>query len=75
MSDSLYKQIIEAAIFANDKPLSIKHLKEGVLFRFKLTSKQSFAQMSTRKHYPGKHSIRFRINGKDFQKLSFEVKA
>ena len=40
MNQQLYKQIIEAAIFANNKPLTIKHLKDGVLFRFKLTSKQ-----------------------------------
>ncbi|MCJ8314367.1 MAG: DNA alkylation repair protein [Saccharospirillaceae bacterium] len=40
----------------------------------KLTSTQSMAQMSTRKHYTGLHFISVRVNGLMFQKCQFELK-
>ncbi|MFC2157068.1 DNA alkylation repair protein [Acidobacteriota bacterium] len=36
--------------------------------------KQSFADMSTRKHYPGKHQISLLLNGEEKAQTSFELK-
>ncbi|MEZ6044714.1 MAG: DNA alkylation repair protein [Planctomycetaceae bacterium] len=38
-----------------------------------LIGKQLFAPMTTRKHYPGKHRIRVRINGQEFEPAEFEL--
>lgn len=39
----------------------------------KISHKQSFANMSTRKHYPGKHSFEIIVNGKTFYKTDFQL--
>jgi hypothetical protein len=36
--------------------------------------KQTFADMSTRKHYPGEHRISIIINGEEKAKISFQLK-
>ena len=40
-----------------------------------LQRKQSFREMSTRKHYPGKHSLAIIINGAEVKNISFMVTA
>ncbi len=40
---------------------------------FSFKRKQYFGDMSTRKHYPGKHSISIIINGEEKDKASFEL--
>ncbi|MDA9793347.1 hypothetical protein N9B72_02060, partial [Bacteriovoracaceae bacterium] len=37
------------------------------------SKKQSFKEMSTRKHYPGKHKIAIIVNGKEFKCVEFNV--
>jgi len=39
------------------------------------TRKHSFADVSTRKHYPGTHSVTLIVNGAEHRTLDFEVKA
>ena len=48
-------------------------LKENV--RKPYTKKHSFADVSTRKHYPGTHSITLIVNGVERSKLDFELGA
>jgi len=38
---------------------------------FDITRKQSFREMTTRVHYPGKHFVSIIVNGKEFQKINF----
>ncbi|OUR92766.1 DNA alkylation repair protein [Gammaproteobacteria bacterium 42_54_T18] len=35
--------------------------------------KQSFKEMSTRKHYPGKHALSIIVNGTEVKKITFDV--
>jgi hypothetical protein len=39
--------------------------------KVQLQSSQSFADMTTRKHYPGAHRIHVLINGKPLAELDF----
>jgi hypothetical protein len=41
--------------------------------RHKFSKKHSFADQSTRKHYPGEHHIAIIVNGEEKVKASFEV--
>ncbi|MEI6222683.1 MAG: DNA alkylation repair protein, partial [bacterium] len=50
--------------------LAIKNAKSGETIR--ITSKQSFRKISTRKHYPGKHCIDIMINGEVYEQQEFE---
>lgn len=38
-----------------------------------ITRRQSFKDMTTRKHYPGKHHISIIVNGKEYARTSFQV--
>jgi hypothetical protein len=40
-----------------------------------ISRKHSFADMSTRKHYPGTHHVAIIVNGVEMGKVSFELKA
>lgn len=40
-----------------------------------ITRKVSFADRSTRKHYPGQHQIAIIVNGEEMAQVSFELKA
>ena len=42
--------------------------------RHEFSKKHSFADQSTRKHYPGEHHIAIIVNGEEKSKASFEVK-
>jgi len=41
---------------------------------YSISKKHSFADMSTRKHYGGKHHISIIVNGAEMAKISFELK-
>ncbi len=51
--------------------LSEKKIKSNQ--QISLSTKHSFKEMSTRKHYPGKHSIELVINGNTFASLDFTL--
>ncbi len=51
--------------------LSIKNAKQGEIITLK--TKHSFKQMTTRKHYPGRHIIEVMVNGYRFEKHEFLV--
>ena len=48
-----------------------KSLKAGE--SLSLSSKHSFREMTTRKHYPGKHKIEIIVNGQVFVTLAFTL--
>lgn len=41
--------------------------------RFSMSRKHSFRQMTTRKHYPGLHSVSVLVNGKEKGRVDFEL--
>ncbi len=45
--------------------------KKGVVYHF--AKKHAFRQLTTRKHYPGKHTLSIIVNGKSRAKLMFDV--
>lgn len=49
--------------------------KEFPAGEYKINSKQSFAEMTTRKHYPGKHQLAVLVNGEEKCLKTFAVKA
>ena len=51
--------------------LAIKNVKENELIN--LSKRHSFKQMTTRKHYSGKHIIELVVNGKKFAKREFTL--
>jgi len=56
------------------KTFQLKETKLDSKDYLKIEFKQHFKQLTTRKHYPGKHFIRITINGVDGEKLGFELK-
>jgi hypothetical protein len=50
--------------------LSQKILKNNNIH---LIKKHSFQEMTTRKHYPGKHILKIKINGEIYAAADFEV--
>jgi len=51
--------------------ISENHYRPGEHF---FSRKHSFADMSTRKHYPGKHRLSILVNGEEKASVTFEVK-
>jgi 3-methyladenine DNA glycosylase AlkC len=51
--------------------ITTKNFAKGV---FEFSKKHSFRDLSTRKHYVGKHSISLVVNGIEIQKLQFDLK-
>tara|TARA_R110002110_G_scaffold271566_3_gene487072 strand:- start:99507 stop:100598 length:1092 start_codon:yes stop_codon:yes gene_type:complete len=47
------------------------HYEKGI---FRLSKQHSFREMSTRKHYAGKHYIAIIVNGLEMENISFNVK-
>ena len=50
--------------------ISEKQYKPG---KYTVKKKQSFKDLSTRKHYPGKHGISIIVNGVEMEKMNFSV--